>query len=227
MAEQAAIGQDLIDFADALHLPRFAVAGYDWGGRAASIAAALHPDRVRAAVLIGGYSVQDTVGPSQPAAPEAERALWYQWYFNTERGRAGLKANRRALCRLLWETWSPTWHFTDATYNRTAQSFENPDFVDVVIHSYRHRHGNAPGEPRFKAMERTLARRPKIEAPTIVLYGSDDGIARPAPEASPAERALFTSLVARRVVTGSGHFMPRERPEAVSSAMLELLAKAR
>ena len=227
MAEQAAIGQDLMDFADALHLPRFAVAGYDWGGRAASIAAALHPKRVRAAVLIGGYSIQDTVGPSQPAAPEAERALWYQWYFNTERGRAGLKANRRALCRLLWETWSPTWHFTDAVYNRTAQSFENPDFVDVVIHSYRHRHGNAPGEPRFKAMEQQLAQRPKIEAPTIVLYGSDDGIARPAPEASPAERALFTSLVARRVVAGSGHFMPREKPEAVSSALLELLAKNR
>lgn len=227
MAEQAAIGQDLIDFADALHLPRFAVAGYDWGGRAASIAAALHPDRVRAAVLIGGYSIQDTLAPSQPAAPEAERALWYQWYFNTERGRAGLKANRRALCRLLWETWSPTWHFTDAVYNRTAQSFENPDFVDVVIHSYRHRHGNALGEPRFKAMEQTLARRPKIEAPTIVLYGSDDGIARPAPEASPAERALFAALVARRVVAGSGHFMPREKPEAVSSAMLELLAKTR
>ena len=227
LAEQAAIGQDLIDFADALHLPRFAVAGYDWGGRAASIAAALHPERVRAAVLIGGYSIQDTVAPSQPAAPEAERALWYQWYFNTERGRAGLKANRRALCRLLWQIWSPTWHFTDEVYNRTAASFDNPDFVDVVIHSYRHRHGNAPGEPRFKAMEQKLAQRPKIEVPAIVLYGSDDGIARPAPEASPAERALFTSLVARRVVEGSGHFMPREKPEAVSSALLELLAKAR
>ena len=227
MAEQAAIGQDLIDFADALHLPRFAVAGYDWGGRAASIAAALHPERVRAAVLIGGYSIQDTVAPSQPAAPEAERALWYQWYFNTERGRAGLKANRRALCRLLWQIWSPTWHFTDEVYNRTAASFDNPDFVEVVIHSYRHRHGNAPGEPRFKAMEQKLAQRPKIEVPAIVLYGSDDGIARPAPEASPAERALFTALAARRVVAGSGHFMPREKPEAVSSAILELLAKIR
>ena len=227
MAEQAAIGQDLIDFADALHLPRFAVAGYDWGGRAASIAAALHPERVRAAVLIGGYSIQDTVAPSQPAAPVAERALWYQWYFNTERGRAGLKANRRALCRLLWETWSPTWHFTDEIYNRTASSFDNPDFVDVVIHSYRHRHGNAPGEPRFKAMEQQLAQRPKVKVPAIVLYAADDGIARPAPEASPAERALFTSLVARRVVAGSGHFMPREKPEAVSSALLELLAKTR
>src|SRR5258706_6458120 len=227
MAEQAAIGQDLMDFADALHLPRFAVAGYDWGGRAASIAAALHPERVRAAVLVGGYSIQDTVAPSQPAAPEAERALWYQWYFNTERGRAGLKANRRALCRLLWQLWSPTWHFTDEVYNRTAASFDNPDFVEVVIHSYRHRHGNAPGEPRFKAMEQQLAQRPKVQVPAIVLYGSDDGIARPAPEASPAERTLFTSLVARRGVAGSAHFMPREKPEAVSSALLELLAKAR
>ncbi len=104
MAEQAAIGQDLIDFADALRLPRFAVAGYDWGGRAACIAAALHPERVRAAVLIGGYSIQNTIAAPRPAAPAAERALWYQWYFNTERGRLGLAANRRSLCRLLWET---------------------------------------------------------------------------------------------------------------------------
>ena len=135
MAEQAAIGQDVIDFADALGVARFAVAGYDWGGRAASIAAALHPDRVRAAVIIGGYLIQDTITPAQPAAPETERALWYQWYFNTERGRAGLGANRRSLCRLLWHSWSPTWIFTDETFNRTAGSFDNPDFVEIVIHS--------------------------------------------------------------------------------------------
>src|SRR5262245_58060154 len=108
MAEQAAIGQDVIDFADALGIQRFAVAGYDWGGRAACIAAALHPDRVRAAVLIGGYTIQDTISPPRPDAPESERAFWYVWYFNTERGRAGLAANRRPLCRLLWQTWSPT-----------------------------------------------------------------------------------------------------------------------
>jgi pimeloyl-ACP methyl ester carboxylesterase len=226
MAEQSAIGQDLIDFADALRLPRFAVAGYDWGGRAACIAAALHRDRVRAAVLIGGYSIQNTSGPPEPASPERERALWYQWYFNTERGRAGLKANRRGICRLLWQTWSPTWHFTDETFNRTAPSFDNPDFVEVVIHSYRHRYGNAPGEPRFTAMEKQLAQRPKIQVPTVVLYGADDGVARP-PADSPAERALFTSLAARRVVAGAGHFLPREKPDAVSSAMLELLAANR
>jgi pimeloyl-ACP methyl ester carboxylesterase len=222
-AEQAAIGQDLIDFADALGLARFAVAGYDWGGRAAGVAAALHPERLRAAVLIGGYSIQDVFSQPRPAAPAAEAALWYQWYFNTERGRAGLAANRRALCKLLWQTWSPTWHFSDATYERTAASFDNPDFVDCVIHSYRHRNLNAAGERRFDAIEHVLAARPGIAVPAIVLYGADDGIARPA-EDSPAERALFTKLIARRIVAGAGHFLPREKPEAVSSAMLELLA---
>ena len=227
MAEQAAIGQDVIDFADALGLPRFAVAGYDWGGRAAAIAAALHPDRVRATVLIGGYTIQNTIAASQPASPEAEHRAWYQWYFNTERGRAGLQANRRDICRYLWQTWSPGWHFSDDTYNRTAASFDNPDFVDVVVHSYRHRIRNAPGEPRFKVTEEQLAARPKIQAPSITLYGADDGIARPPAESPPAERASFASLVARRVIPGVGHFMPREKPEAVSSAMLELLAANR
>ncbi len=227
MGEQAAIGQDVIDFADALHLPRFAVSGYDWGGRAAAIAAALHPDRVRAAVLIGGYTVQNTVAPTQPGPPEAERAAWYQWYFNLERGRAGLAANHRALCKLLWQTWSPTWHFTDETYNRTAPSFDNPDFVDVVIHSYRHRIGNAPGEPRFLAAEQQLAQRPKIEAPVITLYGADDTLGRGTPQASPAERAVLPKLMAHRVIPGAGHFLPREKPEAVSAALLEVLDGSR
>jgi pimeloyl-ACP methyl ester carboxylesterase len=227
MAEQAAIGQDLIDFADALHLQRFAVSGYDWGGRAAAIVAALHPERVRALVLLGGYTIQNTIAPSQPGPPEAERAAWYQWYFNVERGRAGLKANRRALCRLLWETWSPTWHPSDDEYDLTAPSFDNPDFVDVVIHSYRHRIGNAPGEERFKAMEQQLAQRPKIQVPSILLYGGDDALARPSPNTTPAERDLFPALAARRVIPGAGHFMPREKPEAVSSAILELLAANR
>ena len=223
MAEQAAIGQDLIDFADALGITRFAVAGYDWGGRAAGVAAALNPERLRAAVLIGGYSIQDVFSPPRPAAPQAEAALWYQWYFNTERGRVGLAANRRPLCKLLWQMWSPTWRFSDATYDRTAASFDNPDFVDCVIHSYRHRNLNAAGEPRFEAVERQLASRPRITVPAIVLYGADDGIARPAAD-SPAERALFAKLAARRIVPGAGHFLPWEKPEAVSSAMLELLA---
>ena len=222
MAEQAAIAQDVMDFADALHLDRFSVCGFDWGGRAACIAAALHPERVRAAVLIGGYTIQNTITPSPPSSPAAERGIWYQYYFNTERGRAGLQMNRKALCRFLWETWSPTWHFTDETYNKTASSFDNPDFVDVVIHSYRHRIINAPGESRFEQMERRLAERPKVNLPVITLYGADDGIARPAAE-NPNERVQFPMLVARRVIAGAGHFLPREKPDAVSSAILELL----
>ena len=225
MAEQAAIGQDVLDFADALRLPRFAVAGYDWGGRAAAIAAALHPDRVRALVLMSGYSIQNTVGPFRPGPPEAEARAWYQWYFNTERGRAGLAANRRPLCRLLWQQWSPTWHFTDETYNQTAPSFDNPDFVDVVIHSYRHRIGNAPGEERFKTVEQELAKRPKIEVPTVLLYGGDDILGGPSSEITPTERQLFPSLVARRVIPGAGHFLPREKPDALSAALTELLAR--
>jgi len=224
MAQQAAIGQDVIDFADALKLDRFAVAGFDWGGRAAGITAALHPERVRAAVLIGGYTIQNTIAPSRPGSPEAEARVWYQWYFNTERGRAGLTANRRSLCKLLWHQWSPNWHFTDETYDRTAPSFDNPDFVDVVIHSYRHRIGNAPGEPRLQSMEEQLAKRPQIKCPVITLYGADDGIARPANDPPPAERAIFPALRARRVIDGAGHFLPRERPDIVSAALLEVLA---
>jgi pimeloyl-ACP methyl ester carboxylesterase len=175
---------------------------------------------------MGGYCIQNTSAPPQPAAPETERALWYQWYFNTERGRAGLERNRRGICRLLWETWSPTWHFTDEAFERTAASFDNPDFVDVVIHSYRHRNLNAPGEARFADVERQLAERPKVTVPSIVLYGADDGVGPP-PTDTAAERSAFTALVARRVVRGAGHFMPREKPAVVSSAMLELLGATR
>src|SRR5262249_23584086 len=163
MAEQAAIGQDVIDFADALSLRRFAVAGFDWGGRAACVAAALHPDRVRAAAIVGGYLIQNTVTPGRPGAPQAVRRLWYQWYFNTEAGRAGLEQNRRGLCELMWREWSPTWRYTQDMFDLTARSFDNPDFVDCVIHSYRHRNFNAPGEPRFLDAEQRLAKRPPIE----------------------------------------------------------------
>jgi pimeloyl-ACP methyl ester carboxylesterase len=227
MAEQAALGQDVIDFADALKVPRFAVTGYDWGGRAAAIVAALHPGRVRGAVLVAGYTIQNTVAPPRPVSAEPAQRLWYQWYFNTEQGRAGLEANRRDICRHLWRQISPTWRFSDDTFDRTAPSFDNPDFVDVVVHSYRHRVGNAPGEARFKDAEARLAERPPITVPTIVLYGAEDGIVRPTADASPAERAVFVDLVARRVVPGVGHFMPREAPAEMSSALLQLLTGMR
>lgn len=219
--EQAAIGQDLLDLADALRIQRFAVAGYDWGNRANCIAAALHAERVRCGVFIGGYTIQDTITPSQPGRPDRERALWYQWYLNTARGRAGPEKNRSAFCRLLWEEWSPNWRFSDRTYETTALAFENPDFVDVTVHSYRHRNGGAPGDPRFAERERQLAARPKISVPAIVLHGTSDRVTG-APPPDAADRASFTALVDRRVVEG-GHFLPRENPEAVSTAVLEVL----
>lgn len=223
MAQQAAIGQDLLDFIAVLGLPRVALAGYDWGGRAACIAAILAPDRVRALVTVTGYNVQNTLAPPRPAPVAQERAYWYQWYFNTERGRRGLEQNRREICRLLWREWSPSWRFDDATFDRTAQSFENPDFVDVVIHSYRHRYGNAPGEPRFDALERRLAERPPIEVPTIVLHGAEDTV--DPPHRSESHLARFPAGTARQVVPGAGHFLPRERPAVVAEAILELLAQ--
>jgi pimeloyl-ACP methyl ester carboxylesterase len=227
MAQQAAIAQDLLDFMDALGLERASLAGYDWGGRAACITAILAPERVRALVTIGGYNVQNTLAAPHAAPAEEERAHWYQWYFNTERGRLGLIANRRPLCRLLWQLWSPTWHFPDETFNRTASSFDNVDFVDCVIHSYRHRNMNAAGEPRFADAERALARRPPVAVPSIVLYGADDGVGGPPPADSAAERASFSARIARRVISGAGHFLPREKPEAVSSALLEVMAATR
>lgn len=224
MAEQAAIGQDVVDLADALKLTRFAVCGFDWGGRAACITAALRPDRVRAAVLMGGYSIQNTVSPPpSPAAPQAVKNAWYQWYFNTEVGRRGLAENRKALCKFMWQDWSPTWKFSDALYDLTAPSFDNPDFVDCVIHSYRHRNFNAPGEARFVETEKKLALRPKVEVPTVLLHGGDDGFGKPPAQATEVEHTQFTKLVARHVVDGAGHFVPHEKPDAVAAGILEAL----
>ena len=221
-AEQAAIAQDVIDFADALGLEQCALAGFDWGNRAACIAAILHPERVRAQVAIGGYSVQNTVTPGRPAPAAAEARRWYQWYFNTDQGRAGLEANRRDIIRYLWETWSPGWEYTDEAFNRSAPSFDNPDFVDVVIHSYRHRHLNAPGEKRFLAVERQLAERPPIQVPAIVLRAAEGGFGRPSQDPS-GDQARFPGLVARRIIEKAGHNLPVQRPDAVSAALFELL----
>jgi pimeloyl-ACP methyl ester carboxylesterase len=223
MAQQAALGQDLLDFMDALQIRSAALAGYDWGGRAACLAAILAPERVRALVTIGGYNVQNTLAEPRPAPAEQERAYWYQWYFNTERGRVGLAQNRRAICRLLWRDWSPSYQFDEATYERTAMAFDNPDFVDVVIHSYRHRHGNAPGDPRFDAVERRLAGQPPITVPTVVLHGGDDGVSLA--RVSERELSHFPAGTARHIVAGAGHFLPRERPgaPAVVDALLTLL----
>lgn len=219
--EQAALGADLLGLLDALALGPAVLAGYDWGGRAACIVAALWPERARGLVSVGGYNIQDIAASVVPAAPEQEHRLWYQYHLHGERGRAGLAANRRAFCRLLWRLWSPSWAFDDATFERSAASFDNPDFVDVVVHSYRHRFGYAPGDPALAGIEQRLAQRPAIAVPTVVLHGNDDGVA-PASE-SEADRRHFTGPYTRQVVPGTGHNLPQEAPGSFALAVLGLL----
>ncbi|HIB12440.1 MAG TPA: alpha/beta hydrolase [Dehalococcoidia bacterium] len=222
MAEQAAIGQDLVDFAEALGIGQFAVAGFDWGNRAACVTSVLQPHMVKALVAIGGYSIQNTIAREQPSSAANEAKRWYQWYFNAEQGRVGLEENRRDIIRHLWETWSPGWKYTDEAFNRSAASFDNPDFVEITLHSYRHRHRNAPGEDRFLEVERKLAEGPTISVPSIVLRGVDSGFGRPTDEPS-GDQAKFSNLVARRNVEGAGHDLPVQRPDAVAAALLDLL----
>jgi pimeloyl-ACP methyl ester carboxylesterase len=219
--QQAALGQDLLDLMNALDLPRAALVGFDWGGRAACIVAALWPQRVRCLVSANGYNIQDIAGSVRPAPPEQEHRLWYQYYFHTERGRAGLAANRRALCKLLWQLWSPNWKFDDATFERSAASFDNPDFVEVVIHSYRHRYGYVPGDPALEDIERRLAARVPITVPTIVLQGEGDGVATAT--RSDAQARFFTGPYQRRMIPLIGHDVPQEAPAETSAAVLELL----
>jgi pimeloyl-ACP methyl ester carboxylesterase len=218
--EQAALGHDLLDLIDALDLKGPVLAGYDWGGRAACVVAALWPERVGGLLSVTGYNIQNISGASQPQSPAAEYRYWYQWYFHTERGVAGLTANRGPLCRLLWELWSPNYRFDDATYAKTAASFDNPDFVAVVIQSYRHRYGNAPGDPQYVSVEARLAERPRIIVPTIVLHGEADGVG-PA-VGSEGHARHFAGSYRREVIPVAGHFLPREAPDAVVAAVREL-----
>jgi pimeloyl-ACP methyl ester carboxylesterase len=220
--QQAALGQDLLSFMDALGLSRAALAGYDWGGRAACIVAALWPARVRCLISICGYNIHDLSTNAQPDAPEMELRYWYHWYFQTERGRQGLERNRRELCHLLWTLWSPNFEFDEETFNRTAISFENLDYVDVVIHSYRHRYGHAIGDPALDDLESRLALRPAIATPTLVLHGAEDGVA-PA-SGSEHHHRYFTGPYDRIVIPVVGHFLAREAPQPVVSGMLQLLA---
>jgi pimeloyl-ACP methyl ester carboxylesterase len=219
--QQAALGHDLKELMDALGVERAALVGYDWGGRAACIAAALWPERVRCLVTGNGYNIQDIARSDVPAAPEQDHRFWYQYYFHTERGRAGLAANRREFCRLIWRLWSPNWKFDDATFERTAASFDNPDFVNVTIQSYRHRFRQAAGDPALEPTEQRLAAQPTIAVPTISLNGEANGVGPP--ERSAGHARFFSSPYQRRVIPIAGHNLPQEVPDVVSEATLELI----
>jgi pimeloyl-ACP methyl ester carboxylesterase len=219
--QQAALAQDLLDLMDALRIEQATLCGYDWGGRAACIVAALFPERVRGLVTGDGYNLQNIPHSTQPLDPETEHRLWYQYYFHTPRGVEGLRQNRREFCELLWRLWSPTWTRNAERYPLSAPTFDNPDFVDVVIHSYRHRFMYAPGDPALEWMEQLLTRQPAISVPTISLCGADDGVG-PAP-AEDEDIEHFTGPYERRVLAGVGHNIPEEAPQATLKALLDLL----
>jgi pimeloyl-ACP methyl ester carboxylesterase len=219
--QQAVLAHDLLALMDALAIPRAVLAGYDWGGRAACIVAALWPERVRGLVSGGGYNIQDIPGASKPAAPENEFRHWYQYYFHGERGSAGLERNRHEFCKLLWKLWSPNWRFDDATYERTAASFDNPDFVPVVIHSYRHRFGLVPGDPTVEDTERRLPTQPRIAVPAVALDGGGDGV-MPLGGSERHDR-FFTGQYERREIPLMGHNLPQEAPKAFAKAVLSVV----
>ena len=222
--QQAALGQDLLELMNALRIEKAVVAGYDWGGRAACVVSALWPERVHGLVSCTGYNIQDIPNSARPADPAQEARMWYVWYFHTERGRNGLTQNRAALAKLLWQMWSPSWAFDNATFDRSAPAFNNEDFVDVVIHSYMHRTGGVAGDPAYAFLETQLAAQPAIDVPTIVLHGADDNIT---PVGSSENHGRhFTAAYERRVLPGVGHNAPQEDPKAFAEAVLEMCRKA-
>ena len=223
--EQAAFGADLLALLDALKMERAVLAGYDWGGRACCVVAAMWPQRCAGLVSYNSYNIQNIARAMEPDTPENERRLWYQYYFHSERGRAGLGKDRKALTKLLWKLWSPTWKFDDATFERSAAAFDHPDFVDVVIQSYRHRFGLVPGDPAYAYIERRLSAQPTITVPTITFDGLDDGVRPPADAAAHAHR--FSGPRSHRLVPGVGHNMPQEAPRVFADAVLELVPALR
>jgi pimeloyl-ACP methyl ester carboxylesterase len=213
---QAALGADLLALMDALGIARAVLAGFDWGGRAACVVAALHPERCAGLLSCTGYAIQDIAANAAPAAPEQEARWWYQYYLHGARGARGLAENRRGLARLLWRMWSPHWAFSDADFEAAAAAWDNPDFVEVTVHSYRHRFGLVPGDPAHDAIEAALATRPRIAVPALDLHGAADGVNPPRPAPHPD--------FARRVLPGVGHNPPAEAPAAFQAGLREIFA---
>jgi len=217
--QPAAVAVDLIDLMDALKIRKATLAGFDWGARTANIVSALWPERVKATVSVSGYLIGNQQAGKQPLPPKAELDWWYQFYFATERGRAGYEKYTKDFAKLIWQTASPKWNFDDATFARSAKAFENPDHVAISIHNYRWRQALADGERRYDDLENRLAQAPVITVPTITMEGDANG----APHLEPAAYAKkFTGRYAHRDVTGGiGHNLPQEAPEAFAKAVVE------
>ena len=218
--QQAVLAVDTIALMDALGIDSAIIAGFDWGARSADVVAALWPERCKALVSVSGYLIGSQEAGKQPLPPAAEVLWWYQYYFATERGRAGYEANRRAFNRLIWQSASPQWKFDDATFDRSAASFDNPDHVDIVVHNYRWRLRLAPGEPQYDELERQLATFPTIGVPTITLEGDANGAPHPDPSAYAAK---FSGKYVHQTISGGvGHNLPQEAPEAFVDAVMQV-----
>ncbi|MFE6778692.1 alpha/beta fold hydrolase [Streptomyces sp. NPDC057702] len=223
--QQAAIGADLLAFLDALDIGQALLAGYDWGGRAANVVAALWPERCLGLVSVNNYLIQHLAAAQQPLAPSVENGFWYFFYFLTERGRRGLAQDPKEFARVIWRRASPQWRFTEAELDEAATLWTNPDYVDIVLHSYRHRLAAAPGAPRYEPLERRLSRQPPITVPTVTLDGREDGITLWTD--GTASQAHFTGPRRHYVIDGAGHHLPRERPDAFVAAVREVAALGR
>jgi pimeloyl-ACP methyl ester carboxylesterase len=217
--QQSVLAVDTIALMDALHIDSAIVAGFDWGARTANVIAALWPDRCNAMVSVSGYLIGSPEANKDPLPPRAEHAWWYQFYFATERGRAGYDKYRREFAKFIWQTASPQWDFDDATFDRSAAAFDNVEHVDIVIHNYRWRIGMAAGEPRYDDLEARLATSPPIPVPTITLEGDANGAPHPEPS---AYAARFSGKYAHRTFSGGiGHNLPQEAPQAFADAIME------
>jgi pimeloyl-ACP methyl ester carboxylesterase len=218
--QQSVLAVDVIALMDALGIGEAIIGGFDWGARSANVVAALWPGRCKAMVSVSGYLIGSQEAGQAPLPPSAERAWWYQYYFATDRGRAGYDKYRREFAKLIWRTASPKWNFDDATFNRSAASFDNADHVSIVIHNYRWRLGLAYGEARYDDLEKQLAGLPDIAVPTITLEGDANGAPHPDPG---AYQAKFTGKYAHRTVSGGvGHNLPQEAPQAFAQAVVDV-----
>lgn len=218
--QQAALGYDLLNLMNSIKIDKAILAGYDWGGRAACVVAALYPERCLGLISCNGYNIQDIKNSSKPSNPNTEQKLWYQYFFHSERGRLGLINMRHDFIKYLWQTWSPSWNFNDEIYGLSKSSFDNSDFVDVVVHSYKHRFGIVAGDPKFDLIEKDLSKQPKISVPSITIDGETDGVSGLSNITKIKQK--FSSHVRHQILPNIGHNVPQEDPKNFSRAVLEL-----